>query len=329
MLADSYGRVATDLRVSLTDRCNLRCAYCMPAEGLDWLARPELLTDDEVARLIGVGVQRLGIREIRFTGGEPLLRRGLAGIVARTAELRPRPEMSVTTNGIGLARMAGPLRDAGLDRVNVSLDTLRPQAFQQLARRDRLPEVLAGMAAAASAGLAPVKVNSVLMRGINDGEARDLLRFCVARGYELRFIEQMPLDAQHGWRRATMVTAEEILAALGAEFVLKPEDPGERGSAPAEAYLVDGGPARVGVIGSVTRPFCGACDRVRLTADGQVRNCLFAREENDLRGPLRDGASDAELAAIWQRAVAAKLPGHGINDPTFLQPDRPMSAIGG
>jgi len=329
MLADSYGRVATDLRVSLTDRCNLRCAYCMPAEGLDWLARPELLTDDEVARLIGVGVQRLGIREIRFTGGEPLLRRGLAGIVARTAELRPRPEMSVTTNGIGLARMAGPLREAGLDRVNVSLDTLRPQAFQQLARRDRLPEVLAGMAAAASAGLAPVKVNSVLMRGINDGEARDLLRFCVARGYELRFIEQMPLDAQHGWRRATMVTAEEILAALGAEFVLKPEDPGERGSAPAEAYLVDGGPARVGVIGSVTRPFCGACDRVRLTADGQVRNCLFAREENDLRGPLRDGASDAELAAIWQRAVAAKLPGHGINDPTFLQPDRPMSAIGG
>ena len=329
MLADSYGRIATDLRVSLTDRCNLRCAYCMPAEGLDWLPRPELLTDDEVIRLIRIGTERLGIREIRFTGGEPLLRRGLAGIVARTAELRPRPEMSITTNGIGLARMAGPLRDAGLDRVNVSLDTLRPEAFRELARRDRLPEVLEGMAAAAAAGLAPVKVNSVLMRGINDDEARDLLRFCLAHGYELRFIEQMPLDAQHGWRRSNMVTAEEILAALSEEFVLKPDDPGERGSAPAETFLVDGGPARVGVIGSVTRPFCGACDRVRLTADGQIRNCLFARTESDLRGPLRAGASDEELAGIWRRAVAAKLPGHGINDPTFLQPDRPMSAIGG
>ena len=329
MLADSFGRVATDMRVSLTDRCNLRCAYCMPAEGLDWLPQPELLTDDEVVRLVRIGVELLGIREIRFTGGEPLLRRGLTGIVERTAALRPRPELSVTTNGIGLARTAQALRDAGLDRVNVSLDTLRPEAFRELARRDRLAEVLDGMAAAAAAGLVPVKVNSVLMRGVNEGEARDLLRFCVNRGYELRFIEQMPLDAQHGWRRANMVTAEEILTALSEEFVLKPDDSAERGSAPAERFLVDGGPARVGVIGSVTRPFCGACNRVRLTADGQVRNCLFAREESDLRGPLRAGASDAELAALWRRAVAAKLPGHGINDPTFLQPDRPMSAIGG
>jgi len=329
MLADTYGRIATDLRVSLTDRCNLRCAYCMPAEGLDWLPKPELLTDDEVVRLIRIGVERLGIREIRFTGGEPLLRRGLAGIVARTAGLRPRPEMSITTNGIGLARTARALREAGLDRINVSLDTLRPEAFQELARRDRLPEVLDGMAAAAAAGLVPVKVNSVLMRRVNDGEARDLLRFCLARGYELRFIEQMPLDAQHGWRRANMITAEEILAALSEEFVLKPDEPDERGSAPAETFLVDGGPARVGVIGSVTRPFCAACDRVRLTADGQIRNCLFAREESDLRGPMRAGASDGELAGLWRRAVAAKLPGHGINDPTFLQPDRPMSAIGG
>jgi cyclic pyranopterin phosphate synthase len=329
MLADSYGRVATDLRVSLTDRCNLRCAYCMPAEGLDWLPSPELLTDDEVARLVRIGVERLGIREVRFTGGEPLLRRGLAGIVARTADFRPRPEMSVTTNGIGLARKADVLREAGLDRVNVSLDTLQPDKFKQLARRDRLADVLDGLAAAATAGLGPVKVNSVLMRGINDGEAADLLRFCLAHGYELRFIEQMPLDAQHGWRRANMVTAEEILGALGEEFDLTPDDPERRGSAPAEAFLVNGGPARVGVIGSVTRPFCGACDRVRLTADGQVRNCLFAREESDLRAPMRAGADDAELAGIWRRAVAAKLPGHGINDPTFLQPDRPMSAIGG
>jgi cyclic pyranopterin phosphate synthase len=329
MLSDTYGRVATDLRVSLTDRCNLRCAYCMPAEGLDWLPKPELLTDDEVVRLIRVGVERLGIHEVRFTGGEPLLRRGLTGIVARTAALRPRPELSLTTNGIGLARTAQALREAGLDRVNVSLDTLRPDTFQQLARRDRLADVLDGMAAAAAAGLVPVKVNSVLMRGVNDTEARDLLRFCLDHGYELRFIEQMPLDAQHGWRRANMVSAQEIIERLEQEFMLTPEGPGIRGSAPAETFVVNGGPARVGVIGSVTRPFCGACDRVRLTADGQIRNCLFARDESDLRDALRTGASDEDLAGRWRRAVAAKLPGHGINDPTFLQPERPMSAIGG
>jgi cyclic pyranopterin phosphate synthase len=329
MLPDSFGRIATDLRVSLTDRCNLRCAYCMPPEGLDWLPKTDQLTDDEVVRLVRIGVERLGIREVRFTGGEPLLRRGLAGIVARTAALRPRPEISLTTNAIGLERTAGTLRAAGLDRVNVSLDTLRPETFRKLARRDRLPDVLDGLAAAAQAGLRPVKVNAVLMRDLNDDEAVPLLRYCLDRGYELRFIEQMPLDAQHGWKRAEMVTAEEILAALGREFTLTPDDPRQRGSAPAEAFLVDGGPARVGVIASVTRPFCGTCDRVRLTADGQVRNCLFARSESDLRGPLRAGADDEELAAAWRRAVAVKLPGHGINDPSFLQPDRPMSAIGG
>jgi cyclic pyranopterin phosphate synthase len=329
VLADAYGRVATDLRVSLTDRCNLRCAYCMPAEGLDWLPRPDLLTDDEVIRLIRIGVEQLGIREVRFTGGEPLLRRGLTGIIERTAGLAPRPEISLTTNAIGLARLVRSLRQAGLDRVNVSLDTLRPETFRALTHRDRLPEVLAGLAAAVDAGLAPVKVNAVLMRGINDGEAPELLRYCLAHFYELRFIEQMPLDAQHGWRRENMVTAEEILTALGADFVLTPDDPGARGSAPAESFLIDGGPARVGIIGSVTRPFCGSCDRVRLTADGQVRNCLFAQEESDLRGPMRAGAADADLAERWRRAVAAKRPGHGIDDPSFLQPDRPMSAIGG
>jgi cyclic pyranopterin phosphate synthase len=252
MLADSYGRVATDLRVSLTDRCNLRCAYCMPPEGLDWLPSPELLTDDEVVRLIRVAVELLGVREVRFTGGEPLLRRGLTGIVARTAELDPRPEISLTTNAIGLARNAGALHAAGLDRINVSLDTLRPETFRKLARRDRLPDVLDGLAAAAAAGLTPVKVNAVLMRDLNDDEAVPLLRFCLDHGYELRFIEQMPLDAQHGWKRAEMVTADEILAALGREFSLTPDDPRKRGSAPAEAFSVDGGPARVGVIASVT-----------------------------------------------------------------------------
>jgi cyclic pyranopterin phosphate synthase len=329
MLADSFGRVATDLRVSLTDRCNLRCAYCMPSEGLDWLPAPEVLTADEIVRLVRIGVSMLGIREVRFTGGEPLLRRDLESIVASTAALEPRPEISLTTNGIGLARRAGRLRDAGLDRINVSLDTLRPEVFRKLARRDRLPDVLDGMAAAAAAGLTPVKVNAVLMRGVNDDETVPLLRYCLERGYELRFIEQMPLDAQHGWKRAEMVTADEIFAALSRVFTLAPDDERARGSAPAETFLVDGGPARVGVIASVTRPFCGSCDRVRLTADGQVRNCLFAREESDLRTALRSGATDAEIASRWQAAVAVKLPGHGINDPSFLQPDRPMSAIGG
>ena len=329
VLADSFGRVATDLRVSVTDRCNLRCSYCMPAEGLDWLPGPALLSDGEVSRLIAVAVQRLGVTEVRFTGGEPLLRRGLPGLIAAAAALDPRPEISLTTNGISLARLAGPLAAAGLDRLNVSLDTLSRQTFKELARRDWLPGVLAGLSAAADAGLAPVKVNAVLMRGVNDHEAAGLLRFCLDRGYQLRFIEQMPLDAQHGWRRTDMVTADEILARLSDRFSLTPDDPDGRGSAPAEMFLVDGGPGRVGVIGSVTRPFCGSCDRVRLTADGQVRNCLFATTETDLRSLLRAGATDGQLAAAWHGAVAAKLPGHGISDPGFLQPARPMSAIGG
>lgn len=329
MLVDSFGRVATDLRVSLTDRCNLRCTYCMPPEGLDWLPKPELLTDDEVTRLVGIAVTRLGIREVRLTGGEPLLRRGLPGIVARIAALEPRPEISITTNGIGLARTAQALRDAGLDRVNVSLDTLDAPTFKELAHRDRLPDVLAGLEAAATAGLTPVKVNTVLMRGVNDHEAPGLLGFCLEKGYELRFIEQMPLDAQHGWTREGMVTADEILDRLSARFTLTPDDPRERGSAPAERFLVDGGPAAVGVIASVTRPFCADCDRVRLTADGQVRNCLFAREESDLRALLRSGAGDDTIEASWRQAVAVKRAGHGIDDPTFLQPSRPMSAIGG
>ncbi|MET8159129.1 GTP 3',8-cyclase MoaA [Sphaerisporangium sp. NPDC005289] len=329
MLVDSFGRVATDLRVSLTDKCNLRCAYCMPPEGLDWLPKPELLTADEICRLVAIGVERLGVTEIRFTGGEPLLRREVLDIVARSAALRPRPQLSITSNGIGLTRLAGPLAEAGLDRVNISLDTLDREAFARLTRRDRLPDVLAGLAAADAAGLRPVKVNAVLMRGVNDSEAPHLLRYCLEHGYELRFIEQMPLDAQHGWRRENMVTADEILSILSGEFTLTPDDPAGRGSAPAEVFLVDGGPAKVGVIGSVTRPFCGACDRVRLTADGQIRNCLFATEESDLRAALRSGAGDDELALRWVAAVRGKRAGHGIDDPSFLQPSRPMSAIGG
>jgi len=328
MLTDSFGRVHNNLRISVTDRCNLRCTYCMPAEGLDWLPHPEVLTDDEVGRLIEIGVRRLGIREVRFTGGEPLIRRGLVDIVRRTRALDDDLELSVTTNGLGLERMAGALVGAGLDRVNLSLDTLDPTRFRTITRRDRLDDVMRGAKAAHEAGLTPVKVNAVLLRGVNDDEACDLLEWAIAHEYELRFIEQMPLDAQHDWHRDQMVTAEEIFARLEREFTLTPvSEP--RGSAPAELFLVDGGPATVGVIASVTRPFCGDCDRVRLTADGQVRNCLFARQESDLRGALRAGATDEELADRWIAAMATKLPGHGINDPSFLQPDRPMSAIGG
>ena len=327
-LTDRYGRVGTDLRVSLTDRCNLRCSYCMPEEGLDWLEKESLLTDDEVVRLVRVGVELLGITEVRFTGGEPLLRRGLPDIIRRTTELSPRPEVSLTTNALGLTRTAATLAEAGLDRVNVSLDTVRADTFREITRRDRLHDVVEGLAAAKAAGLGPVKVNAVLLRGVNDDQAPELLAWCLEHGYELRFIEQMPLDAQHGWDRDAMVTADEILATLETRFDLTPaEEP--RGSAPAELFAVDGGPATVGVIASVTRPFCGDCDRVRLTADGQVRNCLFARDESDLRLAMRSGASDQELAERWVVAMAGKLPGHGIDDPTFLQPDRPMSAIGG
>jgi GTP 3',8-cyclase len=326
-LLDLHGRVATDLRVSLTDRCNLRCQYCMPAEGLDWMPTEETLTDDELVRLIGIGVELLGVRDVRFTGGEPLLRRGLPAIVAATKALPSNPRTAMTSNGLGRKHTAQALAEAGLDRVNISLDTTDPVTFETITRRDRLDDVIAGLAAASEAGLAPVKVNAVLLRGINDAEAPDLLRWCIKHGYELRFIEQMPLDAQHGWSREAMVTADETLALLGEQFRLTGLD--GRGSAPAEKFLVDDGPHTVGIIGSVTRPFCGDCNRVRLTADGQIRNCLFAREESDLRAALRAGASDQELADRWVAAMATKLPGHGIDDPTFLQPTRPMSSIGG
>ncbi len=327
-LLDQHGRIATDLRVSLTDRCNLRCDYCMPAEGLEWMATDITLSDDEVVRLVGIAVQLLGVGQVRFTGGEPLLRRGLVDIVTKVAALEPRPRIAMTTNALGLSRSADALAAAGLDRINVSLDSVRRETFATVTRRDRLADVLAGLGAARAAGLDPVKVNAVLLRGVNDTEAPDLLRWCIEHGYRLRFIEQMPLDAQHGWDRSAMVTAAETLERLSQHFDLSPAvEP--RGSAPAELFLVDGGPATVGIIASVTRPFCGDCDRVRLTADGQVRNCLFARAESDLRTALRSGAADSEIAQRWQTAMWGKRPGHGIDDDRFLQPSRPMSSIGG
>ncbi|GIG57914.1 GTP 3',8-cyclase [Longispora fulva] len=324
MLQDQYGRVATDLRVSLTDRCSLRCTYCMPPEGLPWLPSADILTDAEIIRLVGIATSLLGVTEVRYTGGEPLLRPGLVEIVRNTPA-----HTSLTTNALGLTRLAAPLAEAGLNRVNISLDTLDRDTFIALAHRDRLADTLDGIAAAAAAGLTPVKINTVLLREHNAHEAPSLLAFAIEHGYELRFIEQMPLDAQHGWHRENMVTGEEILASLATRFTLTPDLGTVRGSNPAETWLVDGGPAKVGVIASVTRPFCGDCDRTRLTADGQVRNCLFARGETDLRGPLREGASDEDIAELWRKAMWGKLPGHGIDDPTFLQPDRPMSAIGG
>ena len=329
-LLDEFGRRAEDLRVSLTDRCNLRCSYCMPAEGLPWLPREGLLTAAELARLISLAVTRLGVREVRFTGGEPLLRPDLEQVIAATAALTPRPEISFTTNGIGLDRRIDGLRAAGLDRVNVSLDTLDPATFTTLTRRDRHADVLTGLQAARQAGLAPVKINAVLIRGVNDHEAADLLTFCHDHGYELRFIEQMPLDPQGAWDRDRLVTAAEILQCLtAAGFELTPVASHERGSAPAERWTVNGGPSTVGIIASVTRPFCRACDRTRLTADGQVKSCLFGQDEHDLRTLLRAGATDSELATAWAAAMAGKPAGGAITSSGFIQPARTMSAVGG
>lgn len=327
-MTDSFGRASTDLRVSLTDRCNLRCTYCMPADGPGWLPSPHLLSDDEVSSLVRLAVERLGVTEVRFTGGEPLLRPGLEQIIAATSRLPHRPRISLTTNGIGLATRAAALKDAGLDRINISLDTLDADTFRQLARRDRLDDVLEGITAARDAGLTPVKLNAVLMRGINDHEAPKLLQFALDNGLSLRFIEQMPLDPMGVWNRETMVTANEILSSLQLHWDLTAVDRGDD-SDPAALWTINGGPQTVGVIASVTRPFCNNCDRVRLTADGQVRSCLFGRDDADLRTALRSGKSDDEIEALWRGAVSRKAAGHGINSSDFTPPDRPMSAIGG
>lgn len=332
-LIDSFGRRATDLRISLTDRCNLRCTYCMPAEGLDWAPTSELLSDDEIVRLIRIATDLLGIDEIRFTGGEPLLRKGLPDIIAAAAALPHRPQMSLTTNGLGLHRRAAEFAAAGLDRVNISLDTIRRDRYHAITRRDRLQDVLAALIAAQQAGLGPVKINAVLLRGINDDEAAELLAFALEGGYQLRFIEQMPLDAGHQWQRADMVTAQEIHATLATRFTLSPHREPRDGS-PAELFDVRGLAGgdvlgTVGVIASVSKPFCGDCDRTRLTSDGQIRNCLFATGETDLRGLLRGSADDEQIAELWRAAMWGKRFGHGIDNPDFRQPDRPMSAIGG
>ena len=329
-LVDTYGRVHRDLRVSLTDRCSLRCTYCMPADFSDWIANEKLLSTEELVTVIGLCVDA-GITQVRLTGGEPLLRRDIADIIRRINELPKAPRISLTTNALRLAEVAQDLKNAGLQRVNVSLDTLDPVRFKEMTHRDRFHDVITGIEAAQAAGLTPLKVNSVLLKGINDDEAIPLLRHALANDWSLRFIEQMPLDAGDLWARPAMVTADEIQSELEREFDLTPVP--SRGSAPAEEFYVNGGPATVGIIASVTRPFCAACDRLRLTADGQFRNCLFARDETDVRAVLRSDVSqsekDAGVRAIIESVTKAKLPGHGINDPDFIKPDRPMSAIGG
>lgn len=323
-LVDGFGRVHRDLRISLTDKCSLRCTYCMPAEGVPWLERDSILTTDELERVARVAVS-MGVTEIRLTGGEPLVRKDAVEVVRRLAALGP--EVSMTTNGLRLAELAAPLREAGLARVNVSLDTLDRARFLELTRRDRLDDVLAGIDAARAAGFSPLKINTVAMRDVNEDEIVPLVEYAMGIGAQLRFIEQMPLDAGHTWDRGHMVPGAEILERLQERFRLEPV--GDRGSSPADTWTLDGGPATVGVIASVTAPFCSACDRIRVTADGHVRNCLFAREESDLVPALRGGGSDEDLARILSTSIAAKRAGHGIDSPTFEQPIRPMSAIGG
>jgi cyclic pyranopterin phosphate synthase len=326
-LIDRFGRVARDLRVSITEKCSLRCTYCMPEQGLPAIARKDLLTPDEIARLVGIAARDLGVTDVRFTGGEPLMRADLAEILAKSTAVARGASLSLTTNGIGLDKRIGELVAAGLTRINVSLDTVDRDHFARLTRRDRLPAVFAGIEAAKRAGLTPLKINAVLMRDTLAGSA-DLLAWSLENGVRLRFIEQMPLDADEAWARDNMVDAAELLDVLGSRFsVTNPhrDDP----SSPAEEWLVDGGPATVGIIASVTRAFCAACDRTRLTAEGTVRSCLFGDDETDLRGLVRGGADDEEIADRWRAAMWGKQAGHGMASADFVRPTRSMGAIGG
>jgi len=324
VLTDSFGRVHRDLRISVTDRCNFRCTYCMPEEGMQWVPREDVLTFEEIERLARLFVSRFGFTAIRLTGGEPTVRHRLASLVERLAALDV--DLSMTTNGSSLRRDAVALREAGLQRVNISLDSLRADRFLELTRRDELASVLDGIDAAVEAGFSPVKVNVVCMEGINDDEVVDFARFGRERGVEVRFIEWMPLDGGHTWSRVRVVPGERIIATIGEVFPLRPV---ARDDSPAEVWEYVDGAGRVGAIPSVTAPFCASCDRVRLTAEGQLRSCLFSIEETDLRSLLRGGASDDELAAAVSSCVAAKWAGHQIGQVTFVQPPRSMSQIGG
>ena len=326
-LIDSLGRVHTDLRISVTDRCNLRCVYCMPEEGVAWVPRSEILTFEEIER-VALVAHELGVDSVRLTGGEPLVRASVTELVARLGRIG-FSDLSMTTNGSGLARMAPELAAAGLMRVNISCDSLKPERFAGIRRRGVLATVLEAMDAAEQAGLAPVKINVVVMAGVNDDEIVDLAGFARNTGRVVRFIEFMPLDGSEAWEKSKVVPGEEILARIGEVWPLEPVSERAVDSAPADRYRFVDGCGEIGVITSVTRAFCGSCNRLRLTADGAIRNCLFANEEHPVRDILRSEGSDAELALLLRQAVWAKRAGHGINDPSFLRPVRSMSMIGG
>jgi GTP 3',8-cyclase len=325
-LVDTFGRVADDLRISVTDRCNFRCTYCMPAEGLAWLPKDEILTFEELTRLLGLFVS-LGVRSLKITGGEPTVRADLPTLVRMFREVGPELDISITTNGVLLDRLAAPLAEAGVDRATVSCDSLLRHRFEEMTRRDAFEKVLAGLRAAEAAGLTPIKINCVVIGGTNDDEVVEFARWSRETGYEVRFIEYMPLDAEHAWGRARVVPAARILSAIDDAFPLAAD--GDT-SQPATTYgFADGAPGRIGVIPSVTEPFCDTCNRLRVTAEGQLRNCLFALSETDLRGPLRAGATDDELTALIRAGVWSKWSGHRIDHPDFVQPARSMSMIGG
>ena len=323
-LRDGFGRVHRDLRISVTDRCNFRCGYCMPPEGLEWLPRAELLTFEEIERVARLLVERFGVHSIRLTGGEPTVRARLANLVAMLAPLGT--DLALTTNGATLGLLAADLAAAGLRRINISLDSLRADRFCELTLRDDMHRVLDGVDAALASGMSPVKINVVVMRGVNDDELVDFADFGRRKGVEVRFIEFMPLDAEEGWRAEAVVSLSEITQRIGEVF---PVEPQQQGSEPASRFRYLDGKGSFGVVASVTRSFCGSCDRIRLTADGQFRNCLFGLHEYDLRAPLRSGAGDDELAEIVRGAVAAKWAGHSIGKVHFVRPNRSMSQIGG
>jgi GTP 3',8-cyclase len=337
-LLDRFGRVATDLRVSVIDKCNLRCTYCMPADGMPWLPQAQLMSADEIRRIVRVAVRSLGAEELRLTGGEPLVRKDLEHIIAGIRADNPDLPISMTTNAVGLDQRAQALKDAGLTRLNVSLDTLHPETFAELTRRPHLDRVLAGLQAARAAGLGPIKINAVLLRGINDTEVVPLVDWAVSNGFEMRFIEDMPLDGDRSWSATNVIPARDIRAAIEEAFTLT-ADPRGRGAAPAERWEVrrpgeSAVAGHVGIISSVTEPFCAACTRTRVTADGKVRSCLFSHEETDLLTAVREGADDEGIAQIWRDAMWAKPRAHGsdrvgLARPDFVQPERTMSAIGG
>jgi GTP 3',8-cyclase len=325
-LVDTFGRVGDDLRISVTDRCNFRCTYCMPLEGLAWLPKHELLTFEELTRLLATFV-RLGVRSLKVTGGEPLVRADLPVLIRMFREVGPELDISLTTNGVLLERLAGPLAEAGVDRATISCDSLLRHRFAEMTRRDALEAVLAGMRAAEAAGMTPIKVNCVVIGGTNDEELVGFAAWARETGYEVRFIEYMPLDAQHAWEREKVVPARRILDEIHAVFPLEAEG---HANEPATTFrFADGAPGRIGVIASVSEPFCDTCNRLRLTAEGMFRACLFALDETDLRGPLRAGATEAELERLIREGLWAKWSGHRINDPDFVQPARSMSMIGG